>query len=290
MTQVLGNAYPTTIATLSDEATIVDAFKYYHQGGLTNSPAPNSIEQHFINVNGRVDTVNTYLGYASASPIPVLSVQARLTSLENAVETTLASDYIKSAPASNDTASTRNRISPTLSTVVPLTIQGVLGQTADLQKWRNSAEVSVARVDKDGKIYSNNGLTGTNTDEVVTLSGSQPLTNKTLTNPIQTVGTNTRTSSGTFALIDQSKIVEVNSSSSVTLTVPADINVNFPIGTYIVVLRIGTGSVTIDGQIAVPSSVIINATPGRILRDQWSMATLIKRAENRWVLAGDLIA
>lgn len=278
MTQVLGNAYPTTIATLSDEATIIDAFKYYHQGGLTNSPAPNSVEGHFISVNTRVDTVNTQLGYAGVSPAPA-SVHARLSSLESVVGTSLASTYIKSAPASNDTPSTRNLISPTLSSVIPLTIQGVLGQTADLQQWKTSA-ATVAKIDSTGKIFS---YDGTSTAEVATVSGTQTLTNKTLTTPIQTIGTNAKSASYTLALSDQSKMIEV--SAAATITIPADATVNFPVGTYIVILQTGSGQVVIAGEGFTPA-----ATPGLKLRAQWSMATLIKRGTNSWVIVGDLVS
>lgn len=276
MTQVLGNAYPTTIATLSDEATIIDAFKYYHQGGLTNSPAPNSIEGHFVSVNNRVDSINGQLGYEGVSPAPA-SVNARLTSLESVVGTSLASTYIKSAPSSNDTPSTRNLISPTLSSVVPLSIQGVLGQTADLQQWRTSA-ATVARIDNIGKFYS---FDGTSTAEVATVSGTQSLTNKTLVNAIQTIATNAKITSYTLVLSDQSKLIEMSNGG--TVTIPADASVNFPVGTYIVVLQTGSSQVTIAGSGFTPS-----ATPGLKLRAQWSMATLIKRGTNSWVVAGDL--
>ena len=278
MTQVLGNAYPTTIATLSDEATIIDAFKYYHQGGLTNSPAPNSIEGHLIAINDRVDTVNTQIGYTGVSPAPA-SVHARLTSLESIVGTSLASTYIKVAPSSNDTPATRNLISPTLSSVVPLTLQGVLGQTADLQQWNTSA-ATVAKIDSTGKLSS---YDGSSTAEVVTISGTQTLTNKTLTTPVQTIGTNAKTTSYTLALSDQSKMIEMSNGG--TLTIPADASVNFPVGTYIVVLQTGGSQITIAGDGFTPS-----ATPGLKLRTQWSMASLIKRGTNSWIVSGDLSA
>ena len=46
------------------------------------------------------------------------------------------------------------------------------------------------------------------------------------------------------------------------------------------------------GQITVVpvSGVTINSTPGLKVRTQWSAATLLKRAENTWVLIGDLAA
>jgi hypothetical protein len=87
-------------------------------------------------------------------------------------------------------------------------------------------------------------------------------------------------------LSDKDKLVEMNSSSANTLTVPLNSSEAFPIGSQINILQTGTGQTTIA---PVSGSVTINATPGLKLRAQWSSATLIKRAENVWVLAGDLV-
>lgn len=284
MTQNIGTNYTVTIPALSDDASIVEAFKYYHTGGLTGSVLPNSLEFHITSLNTATTGIQTTLGYTGVSPTPA-SVHARLTSLENTVGTSLSSTYIKAIPSSNDTPATRNLIQPSTTSVTPLILQGVVGQTADLQQWRTSAG-TVAKVTNAGAVFS---FDGSSMSEVATLSGIQTLTNKTLSTPIQTIGTNVRTSSYTLALSDQSKIIEMNSSSATVLTIPIDSTVNFPIGTYIVVLRTGTGSVTIEGMVGVPSGVVINYTPGLTLRAQWSMATLIKRAANTWVLSGDTI-
>lgn len=284
MTQNIGTNYTVTIPALSDDASIVEAFKYYHTGGLTGSVLPNSLEFHITSLNTATTGIQTTLGYTGVSPTPA-SVHARLTSLENTVGTSLSSTYIKAIPSSNDTPATRNLIQPSTTSVTPLILQGVVGQTADLQQWRTSAG-TVAKVTNAGAVFS---FDGSSMSEVATLSGIQTLTNKTLSTPIQTIGTNVRTSSYTLALSDQSKIIEMNSSSAIVLTIPIDSTVNFPIGTYIVVLRTGTGSVTIEGMVGVPSGVVINYTPGLTLRAQWSMATLIKRAANTWVLSGDTI-
>lgn len=284
MTQNIGTNYTVTIPALSDDASIVEAFKYYHTGGLTGSVLPNSLEFHITSLNTATTGIQTNLGYTGVSPTPA-SVHARLTSLENTVGTSLSSTYIKAIPSSNDTPATRNLIQPSTTSVTPLILQGVVGQTADLQQWRTSAG-TVARVTNAGAVFS---FDGSSMAEVATLSGTQTLTNKTLSTPIQTIGTNIRTSSYTLALSDQSKMIEMNSSSATVLTVPTDSTVNFPIGTYIVVLRTGTGSVAIEGMVGSPSGVVINFTPGLTLRAQWSMATLIKRAANTWVLSGDTI-
>lgn len=285
MTQSIGSSsYTTTIATLSDEASIVEAFKYYHQGGLTGSPAANSIEQYFIDINDRADTIDTQIGYGGVSPTPN-SVHSRLSSLETTVGTSLAADYIKAIPSSNDTASTRNLIQPATDGVIPLSIQGVNGQTADLQQWRTSAK-TVVKVDKDGKLYSFNGIASSSTDpvEVATVSGTQTLTNKTLQSPISTIGTNVRTASYTLVLSDQSKLIEYNSTIKGTITIPENSSVAFPVGTYIVILQTNTGQAQIQGA----GGVTVTGTPGFTTRERWSMVTLIKRGTNSWVVAGDL--
>jgi hypothetical protein len=154
---------------------------------------------------------------------------------------------------------------------------------------------------------------------VVTTTGTQTLTNKTLTTPsiasfanathnhqsasgggaltvsaISDIASNyaplnltlnAQTASYTLVLSDAAKQVEMNVASANNLTVPTD-SVAFPVGTTILVVQTGTGQTTI-----VPGSgVTINSTPGLRLRARWSTATLIKRAANTWLAFGDLSA
>jgi hypothetical protein len=120
----------------------------------------------------------------------------------------------------------------------------------------------------------------------VTLTGTQTLTNKTLTAPIITLATNAQAASYTLVLTDQSDIVEISNGSANTLTVPLNSSVAFPTGTVITVLQTGAGQTTITPT----GGVTINGTPGLKLRAQWSSATLIKRATDTWVAIGDLSA
>jgi hypothetical protein len=101
-----------------------------------------------------------------------------------------------------------------------------------------------------------------------------------------TLVTNAQAASYTLVLTDKDKLVEMNVASANNLTVPLNATHAFPIGSQINILQIGAGQTTI----AATAGVTINATPGLKLRDRWSSATLIKRAENTWVLIGDLIA
>ena len=91
----------------------------------------------------------------------------------------------------------------------------------------------------------------------------------------------------TLVLADASnKIVELSNTSAITVTVPLNSSVAYPIGSQIMLIQTNTGQVTVAGA----GGVTINANPGLKLRAQWSSATLIKRAENTWVLVGDITA
>ena len=67
----------------------------------------------------------------------------------------------------------------------------------------------------------------------------------------------------------------------VVITVPTD-SIPFPIGSRIDFIRGAAGAVSFG-----PSN-LVNATPGLILRAQWSAASLLKIAANTWFLSGDL--
>jgi hypothetical protein len=102
--------------------------------------------------------------------------------------------------------------------------------------------------------------------------------------PISLATTNAN-SSYTLVLADAGKLVEANNASPMNVTVPLNATHAFPVGSQINILQTGVGQVTVVG-----TGVTINANPGLKLRAQWSFATLIKRAENTWVLVGDLTA
>jgi hypothetical protein len=96
--------------------------------------------------------------------------------------------------------------------------------------------------------------------------------------------TNVRTSNYTLVLGDDGIIIETNSTSAVIISVPLESSVAFPIGSKITIIRANSGAASVAGV----SGVTVNATPGLVLRAQWSAATLLKRAANTWILMGDL--
>ena len=81
-------------------------------------------------------------------------------------------------------------------------------------------------------------------------------------------------------------IVEMNSASATTFTIPTNATLAWPVGASMDILGTGAGLVTIAGA----AGVTVNSTPGLKLRTQWSSATILKRAENSWIVFGDLKA
>lgn len=94
-----------------------------------------------------------------------------------------------------------------------------------------------------------------------------------------------KTSDYTIALSDSGKTITVNSSSTVTVTVPLNSTVPFAIGTKVDVVGLGTGTVAFAGAVG----VTINSKNSWLkLNSRYSGATIMKIDTNTWVLIGDL--
>ncbi len=104
---------------------------------------------------------------------------------------------------------------------------------------------------------------------------------------VSQVGINAQTGTTyTTVLADQSKLVTLTNASAITLTIPANSSVAYPVGTKIDFAQLGAGQVTVAGA----GGVTVNATPTLKFRDQYSAASCIKTATDTWLLVGDLEA
>lgn len=125
-----------------------------------------------------------------------------------------------------------------------------------------------------------------------TLTGTQTLTNKTLTSPTINdpktyLSLNTQTASYTLVLADAGKHVEMNVASANNLTVPPNSSVAFPIGTQILLSQYGAGQTTVVAG----SGVTIRSNGAKLkLTGQYAQATLVKRATDEWYISGNLSA
>ena len=90
----------------------------------------------------------------------------------------------------------------------------------------------------------------------------------------------------TLALGDAQEMVEFTSSDPVTVTVPLNASVAFPINTVIHIVQDGTGKVSIAGASGVTLKRV--ALTLSVLAGQHSVATLAKVGADTWRLFGDL--
>jgi len=86
----------------------------------------------------------------------------------------------------------------------------------------------------------------------------------------------------TLVLGDAGKVVELTNAAAVTLTVPTNSSVTFPVGTIIELYRGGAGQVTVS------TTATLRAPRGPKLAVQYASASLRKRATDEWVLSGDV--
>lgn len=115
----------------------------------------------------------------------------------------------------------------------------------------------------------------------------QVLTAADLNDQINGATMGSATSSFTLAASDAGKLIQVNSTATVNVTVPPTSSVAFTAGAAVAIARIGTGAV----NILAGSGVTINSTSTAgtpSLRAQYSSAQLYERADNLWLLIGDL--
>jgi hypothetical protein len=92
------------------------------------------------------------------------------------------------------------------------------------------------------------------------------------------------TTTYTPALGDQGKLVTLNSSTGITVTVPSNTTTAFPIGAQIDFAVLGAGMVTFVAG----SGATVNGTPSLVTRAQYSAVTLIKISTDGWLAVGDL--
>ena len=128
-------------------------------------------------------------------------------------------------------------------------------------KWAASATEIPSQTSNGGKYLTTNGTA---------LSWS----------PVN-VEINAKTDNYTLIASDAGKLITMTSSDNKTIIVPNGI---FTVGQQIAIAGLGTGVVTIDSD----GTSVIYATPGTLLRTQYSTAALVCIATNTFLLLGDL--
>jgi hypothetical protein len=139
---------------------------------------------------------------------------------------------------------------------------------------------------------TNYGTQATNSFGNVSTTGTQTLTNKTLTAPIVTLSVNTQTGTTfTPALSDAGSIVTLNNAAAIAVTIPTNASVAYAIGSQLNFVWItGAGQPTISavtpGTTTILSTGATAASPK--LRVVNSTATAVKLATDTWIVIGDI--
>lgn len=147
-------------------------------------------------------------------------------------------------------------------------------------------------------VVAGTGLTGGGTSgsvtlnidsSVATLTGAQTLTNKILTSPQINLGINAQTGTTyTPVLADNGKLITLSNGSPITLTIPANGSVAYPVGAQLNFAQTGAGQVTIvgSGGVTVVSTGATASQPK--CRVQYSTATAIQTSTDNWLVLGDI--
>jgi hypothetical protein len=124
------------------------------------------------------------------------------------------------------------------------------------------------------------------TSTTTTLTGTQTLTNKTLTAPVVNLALNPQTGT-TYTLVaaDSGKLVTSSNASPVVITIPPSV---FAAGEQINVQSIGVGltSFVAGVGVTVTSTGATSAAP--VLRAQFSACTIICTATDNFTVIGDI--
>lgn len=160
--------------------------------------------------------------------------------------------------------------------------EGMISYLADtnaVEKYDGSAWVALVAGDISA-VIAGTGLSGGGSSGDVTVSFDYSVGNQSVENA-QTGTTYT------LVLTDAGKMVTLTNASAITLTVPPNADVAFPVNTRIDLLQYGAGQVTV----AAGSGVTIYSSGAKLkITGQYSGATLWKKATNTWVLVGDIAA
>lgn len=135
------------------------------------------------------------------------------------------------------------------------------------------------------------GITGTDTTRAVTPAVLDAVLDsrvdpELLIAKTQYIGINPQTGTTyTLVLGDAGKLIDLSNAAAITLTVPTNASVAFPLNTVIDLFQLGAGQVSVAAAVG----VTIRSSGSKLkLTGQYSGATLIKKGTDEWYLVGDI--
>lgn len=129
----------------------------------------------------------------------------------------------------------------------------------------------------DGVTTDSETITVTEDGEDITITVNDPNTSL--------LDLDRHTTNYTLVLTDADKLIELDSASAISLTVPPNSQVAFEIGTVIIINQYGAGT----ASVVAGSGVTIRSANGALsISAQYAGASLIKRDTNEWYLNGSI--
>jgi hypothetical protein len=92
----------------------------------------------------------------------------------------------------------------------------------------------------------------------------------------------------TLVLTDAGYLVTLSNASAISVTIPTDASVAFPIGTQILLMQLLAGQVTVSA--VTPGTTTVAGKNGLKTSGRYAVISLIKIAANSWIVAGDASA
>lgn len=104
---------------------------------------------------------------------------------------------------------------------------------------------------------------------------------------LQTMSVNAQTGTTyAVALSDKNKLVTLSNSSSITVTLPKNVTVAFPVGGSVLFMQLGAGTVTFAAESG--ATLVFESAFSAASRAQYAAITAVKSATNTWWLFGAL--
>lgn len=294
-----GAPFNSTIPSLSDNADIQAALRYYHYGADTNDPGSllGNGTENFI--AGHLQTLeNTKLGQAPTS----LAASANLN------DYTTTGFYVQAnTPSGSNYPSANAGVLTVISDgtnvfqeyqVVGASESGSASSTnktwwrfyygGSWKVWRSFVTSGEFTTLGDARYYTQ---TVANSTFLTQANAASTYLTISAADSRQYVSENVQTGDYTLALSDVSKVVAVNSASTTTVTIPLNSATAFPIGTILNVYAVGTGEVRVAASTGVTLRPYgTGSGDGTIkLYSQYTEISLRKRDTNEWVASGNFL-
>jgi len=298
MTENIGSGsapFNSVIPSLSDNADIQSALRFYHYGADTNDPGSLSGDGSEDFIAGHLQTLqNTKLGQTPTS----------LIATDNLNDYTTTGFYVQANTPSGANypaahAGVLTVISDGTNVFQEYQVVGVAesGSASSTNKtwwrfyyggswkvWRTFVTSAEFTTLGDARYYTQ---TVANSTFLSQASATANYLTIAAADQRQYVSENLQTGDYTLALSDVSGVVAVNSSSVSTVTIPLNSATEFPIGTILNIYAVGTGEVRVEPDTGVTLRPFGSSTIK--LYAQYTEISLRKRGTNEWVASGNFL-